>query len=243
MSQKFNNAQNYEDDNLADDEKRLEASLRAALYRQNCPTTMELGEYQLGLLAEPDAIRLKAHLDSCPHCQAELNRLSDFLAEEAANFLPTSADEAPNWTRGDGFEWRYLKEAGRVVIRLVEEVLNTITFNLQQGLQPATGQLVLGGLRGRQSLFEMTLKEAIEDFEAVITVEASRQDPTHCAITVEVNIPSRKGWPNLADTEVKLMQNKLILATQTTNAFGRTVFKDIAMDELTKLSFEITPGR
>jgi hypothetical protein len=156
---------------------------------------------------------------------------------------PTSTEVGASWIRGEGFEWQYLKEAKRVIVRLVEEALNTASLNLQQGLQPATRPLALGSLRGHQSLFEMVLKEEIEDFEAVIIVDMSRKDTTHCTITVEVNIPSRGGWPNLADTEVKLKQNELILATQLTNAYGRAVFKEITIAELTKLNFEIIPSR
>ena len=244
MSQKLNNAQNHEDDISADNEQGLEANLRAALYRHDCPTTMELGEYQLGFLVEPEALRVKAHLGDCPHCQAEFSRLIEFLAVETVVSAPTSAEAGAGagWKRGDGFEWQHLKEAGQVIIRLIGEALNTATLNLPQGLQPAADRPAFGRLRGSQPLFEVALREEIDDFEAVIIVDTSRKDPTHCAITVEVNILSRGGWPNLANTEVKLKQNEVVLATQVTNAYGRTVFSNITTDELTKLNFEITPS-
>jgi len=225
------------------DEETLEAGLQAALYRRDCPETIELSEYQLGLLAEAKVASLKTHINRCPHCQAELDRLAEFLAEEAGMVPAPLVGDRSRWTQGNGFEWRQFKEAGRIVFRFMEEALNNAILNLQQGIQPSADQAVYGGLRSSHlTLFEVALKEDQEDFEAVITIDINRHDPNHCTITVDVNIPSRGGWPNLANTEVILKQNDIIVATQSTNAFGKAVFERIATAELAKLSFEITPN-
>lgn len=241
MSQISNDEQNKEEDILGHDEHTLEVNLRAALHRQDCPPTMVLGEYQLGLLAESQAARLKAHLDRCPYCQAELTQLTDFLITETT--APALMAEEAAWTQGDGFEWQYLPQAGRVIIRLVGEALDAAAHHLQQRWSPPSGRLAPGGVRGSQPLLEMTLSQGIDDFEAVISVATRLKDPTQCNITIKVNIPSRGGWPNLAGTEVILKREGTTIATQATNAFGQVVFKEITPAELTKLSFEITPGR
>ena len=60
-------------------------------------------------------------------------------------------------------------------------------------------------------------------------------------VIVEVSIPSRGGWPNLADTNVTLKRDDLELETQLTDAFGKAVFEGICTDDLAHLVFEIKP--
>ena len=56
--------------------------VKGQLYRAQCPSSQTLGEYQLGLLAKEEATTIRDHLSSCPHCQAELERLQAYLATE-----------------------------------------------------------------------------------------------------------------------------------------------------------------
>lgn len=63
------------------DDATLNNALRASLYRRTCPTTMALGDYHLGLLAADEQTYIRNHLARCPHCQAELSRLAEFLAK------------------------------------------------------------------------------------------------------------------------------------------------------------------
>lgn len=241
MSKQRNDSLN-DGDLLPDDEATWEAKVRLALHRQDCPETMELGKYQFGLLVETDQARLTAHLEQCPYCQAELARLAEFLAEEEGVFPSIPAVEDSTWTRRKGVEWQFLKETGHVLFRLAEETLHQITFNLQQALQPPTGRLVYGPPRGQFRLFETTLKEEVEDFEAIIAFDTNWADPKHCALTVAVDIPSRGGWPHLGGTEIILKQNEAIIGTKITNSFGQTVFEGIATDSLGQLTLEIIPG-
>jgi hypothetical protein len=243
MAQHPDNIQGHDNDELMGSEKIWDAYLLAALYRQDCPDTMTLSQYQLGLLTASEAAQLTVHLDRCPDCQVELNRLIEFLAQESPVAVSVSAEEAANWAQANGFEWRHLKKTGQVFIRLMAERLDAALTNLQQGLQPPGSQVALGGLRGKsdQRLLELALREGPEDFEAVITVDTNWRDPRHCTVMVEVNIPSRGGWPYLHGTEVALKQAEVDIARQTTNAFGRTVFEGIAIADLMKFSFEITP--
>src|SRR5687767_4040118 len=152
------------------DDKTLAAKLRANFYRRDCPDTMVLGEYQLGLLDEAEQSRLRAHLGRCPHCQAEFERLVEFLTEEALPARPSpSAEEAP-WTQELSFKWR-LGEAGQVIIHFLSEVL-TQTFS-NSGQLP-TGRLAYatarrGGEQSTRILGQLSLGEPGHDLEVTIT--------------------------------------------------------------------------
>ncbi|HET8629404.1 MAG TPA: zf-HC2 domain-containing protein [Thermomicrobiales bacterium] len=58
--------------------------LRRRLYRFDCPSPQELGDYELGLLPPAERTRVAAHVVACPHCADELRTLRDFLAGEPA---------------------------------------------------------------------------------------------------------------------------------------------------------------
>ncbi len=223
----------------------LEATLRTVLYRQDCPEVMVLGEYQLGLLAEVEAAHLAAHLERCPHCQAELARLADFLAEDASLAAPAAPGEETSWQQGEGFRWRQFKETGQLVIQIVGEALDKASRYVNQGPPRLADQLAYGGLRSEdpaRSLGQLALTEGVEDLEIIIMAESMRRQANQCTITVHVNIPSRGGWPNLAGTEVTLKRKEEKLTTHRTNAHGQTVFEGIPTTEFAHLSFEIIPA-
>jgi hypothetical protein len=60
--------------------ERFHAQVRAGLYRGRCPSTLELGEYQLHLIAEDRSFEIKNHLQGCPDCVQELDQLAGYLA-------------------------------------------------------------------------------------------------------------------------------------------------------------------
>src|SRR6476619_5406343 len=57
----------------------LQNDLRKQLYRINCPTPMEIGDYHLGLLPAPQALVVAQHVRECPFCRREVAELEDFL--------------------------------------------------------------------------------------------------------------------------------------------------------------------
>lgn len=67
---------------------RLMGRMTVMLYRLDCPTSLELGEYQLGLLPEVNRSATAAHLTECPHCRAEIMQLQGFLADTAPELQP-----------------------------------------------------------------------------------------------------------------------------------------------------------
>lgn len=52
--------------------RQEEQSLRRALFRADCPSTLTLGEWQFGMMEGDGARRVQSHIATCPHCAAEL---------------------------------------------------------------------------------------------------------------------------------------------------------------------------
>jgi hypothetical protein len=225
------------------DDKTLAAKLRSNLYRRDCPDTMVLGEYQLGLLDEAEQNRLHAHLARCPHCQAEFDRLVEFLTEEALPASPSPAAEEVPWTQDLGFKWR-LGEARQVIIHFLSEVLSQTFSNSRQ--LPAGRLAYATARRGAEQstriLGQLSLVELGHDLEVTIAAETKPDTSTTCTIIVEVDIPSRGGWPHLAKTEVTLKRKETTLAIRTTDTFGKAIFEGITSAELPLLIFTITPA-
>lgn len=59
----------------------LQNRLRARWYRSTCPSSMELGDYHLGLLPASQTLVVAQHVRECPHCRREIAELEEFLAE------------------------------------------------------------------------------------------------------------------------------------------------------------------
>ena len=180
------------------------------------------------------------HLETCPHCSAAYVELKELLKlssggcgrEPARSPVPDlsflGSDEDPL-----ARAWR-LDDLGRLIVAFSAELLRT--------LQPpayATAGLKSAGAPG--TLFQLALKESIEDLEVSILADEERGDPSLCTLSVRVNIPSRGGWPHLAGTEVSLRQDERKIDVQWTDAHGEAVFERIAVDRLPHLVFEITP--
>ena len=73
----------------ADQWSRLQNRLRARLYRINCPSPMDLGDYHLRLLPASQTLVVAQHVRECPLCAKELDQLETFLKDE------TSASGSP----------------------------------------------------------------------------------------------------------------------------------------------------
>ena len=49
------------------------------LFRANCPTSSELGEYRLNILGVKASRQINRHLDVCIYCPSELEELDEYL--------------------------------------------------------------------------------------------------------------------------------------------------------------------
>jgi hypothetical protein len=61
----------------------LRSGLKKQLYRMNCPTPMELGDFHLGYLRDPQWLVVKQHVRECVLCRRELAEMEEFLEETA----------------------------------------------------------------------------------------------------------------------------------------------------------------
>ena len=179
------------------------------------------------------------HLKTCPHCSdayATLSELTAFAFGEKGSEPPRyPAPNLPFMTQDHQQPWR-LDDLGRLIIQFSADLIAS--------WQPSAPTTAATGLRSEQStqmLGQYSLKTSDVDFEVTLTAETEPNAPTQCKIITEVNIPSRGGWPNLADTEVVLKRNAEELSRQMTDAFGKAIFTDVAVDDLPALVFEIVP--
>ena len=59
----------------------LQNRLKKQLYRTHCPTSMELGDYHLGYLPDPQKLVVAQHVRECVLCRRELAEMEEFLEE------------------------------------------------------------------------------------------------------------------------------------------------------------------
>jgi hypothetical protein len=74
--------------NRADALARLQNGLTARLYRITCPSPLELGEYHLRILPSPQMLVIAQHVRACPHCEAEVEQLENFLQDLTIDMKP-----------------------------------------------------------------------------------------------------------------------------------------------------------
>ncbi len=75
----------------------LEEKITAQLYRLDCPSPDELGEYHLHLLSREQTATVRNHLRLCPHCTQELAQLQHFLADLAPDLQFTFRERLQVW--------------------------------------------------------------------------------------------------------------------------------------------------
>lgn len=60
----------------------LQNSWKKQLYRVTCPTSMELGDFHLGFLPDPQKMVVAQHVRECPLCRREVAELEGFLGAQ-----------------------------------------------------------------------------------------------------------------------------------------------------------------
>ncbi|MGQ0602782.1 MAG: anti-sigma factor family protein, partial [Anaerolineales bacterium] len=74
-----------------------------SLYRFDCLTPQEIGEFHLGLIPPSARTQFEQHLQGCPHCQTELAALRRFMETEAIRPFaapePSLADKVGGWVQ------------------------------------------------------------------------------------------------------------------------------------------------
>lgn len=134
-----------------------ERHLRASLYRSQCPPSLTLSEYHVGFLSAAETRTIDRHLQQCPHCRHELQRLTAYLTA-----VSPTLDLEPVPT---------LWERSRILVaRLVEELPNLSALT---GLPP-NGALAAAGLRGDVG---DQLVYTVDNIQVIIDVQTDVQHP------------------------------------------------------------------
>lgn len=201
---------------------------------------------QIGCGEEARWQPVAAHLASCPHCaaaQADLEALLGLAfgerimtrvqtpAPDLAFLRPTSAPPpAPR-------PWR-LDELGRLIVELTDALLEAVQAPPRQ---PA---YALAGLKSDApgTLFTLPIPVPEADLDVTIQAARARAAPDRCTLYVQVDIPSRGGWPHLAGTEVTLVQPEGDPLQEWTDAYGEAVFEGVPVEKLGGLVIEVMPG-
>jgi hypothetical protein len=131
---------------------RVQNRLVAQLYRLECPETIELGEYHLGMLSREQTRAIEQHLRVCPHCSREIAELREQLAEEQPGENST-----------------LLARIDVLVARLVSSAAGASGFE-HAGKVPALG------VRGKNE--ETYIYEA-DGFQVVIDIQEDGEHPGH----------------------------------------------------------------
>lgn len=196
------------------------------------------------LAGQPASARfpaVAAHIDRCAACQQAHHELQALLrldrsGELAAppvlpsfdfSYLPPlpARPAAPPAAR----PW-LLDELGRLVIRWTADLLASL-----QG--PAIQPTLLKSGASAGLRYELT--DAVDDLAVRIEAEPQRSNPQRWTVEVEVDIPSRGGWPHLAGNVVTLRRGAELIDKQETDSFGKALFDGVPAADLPQLVFEI----
>ena len=177
--------------------------------------------------------------------------LKEFLAWEAQGALrppprpprfdfsylpaPTPVVE-PTTAAQPQLSW-YWAQLGYLVVELSDAVQRLLP---PPQLQPAYSFVRTG--QGAQNEVHFTLENQLADLNLRLTIAREPATGDQCQVIVEAEIPSRGGWPNLADTIVNLKAADTVVQSCLTDAFGKAVFPTVALSQLPALQVEVIPG-
>jgi hypothetical protein len=228
---------------------RRSASNLATALRLDAEDTLSCAEVgprlpEFSLADQSDAAwaDLRLHLAMCGHCAIEYLELRalERLAEEDPVPVAQLAgkprlDFLPHHQQAARPAWR-IDELGRLIVAFSREVLAAMLANA-----PAPPALAVKTAPHTRPVGRLTLGGAPEDLEVRITIDEREDEPGSCALTVEVHVPSRQGWPNLAGSEVRAAIPGRDELVRLTDAFGRVAITPLTRDEVASLTLTIAP--
>ncbi len=135
----------------------LQNRLVTHLYRAECPSSLELGEYHLNLLPADRVSTIDLHLTTCLHCAREIQTLQTFLADLDS----ASAPVAQPMPSGASF--------GSQLKRFIAQWVKPSSTSDASGMNPA-----LAGLRGERA--EQQAYE-VDGIHIVIEVQTDPERP------------------------------------------------------------------
>ncbi|MCL4863968.1 MAG: hypothetical protein KJZ93_31460 [Caldilineaceae bacterium] len=190
---------------------------------------------------------VEQHLARCPACADAYRELMELTTLAYAANLPTpkrlpTFDFAALEQRASSVTHKpyWWDEFGRMILQFSADLLASWQ---PPALAPAYSGLKAG--EETPALTQFTIEEHEQDLIVTVTIRAEGDEGENagrCAIEVAVEIPSRGGWPNLADIPVMLKRGDEPLARSFTDAFGKAQFDGIARGDLPQLSIEVDPN-
>lgn len=225
-------------------------SILRALFEEEALPTPDCGPCQDQLAAYIDAElsgsdaaatfpSVFAHLVECATCSAAYDELAALLALEHSGKLaapPVTAKfnftflPAPAAQPTSPF-WR-LDSLGRLIVQFSEELVRSL-----QG--PALQPSYLKG--DAPQPLTIAVDDEVDDLAVRISAEPARRNVQLYGVEVDVDIPSRGGWPNLAGSVVTLSIEDAEFDRQETDAFGKALFENVPADALPGLIFTVAP--
>ncbi|MEZ4707633.1 MAG: hypothetical protein R3A44_10525 [Caldilineaceae bacterium] len=201
--------------------------------------------------------QLHAALDTCETCRTAYLELKHLLQLEQAGELREPS-------RPGKFDFSYLKSAvstnGKpsaalfhlTMPILAERTVDDVTWRLTElrrmvvtfseefvaALQPKSLQYATLKSAGDE-LFRVDSADMADDLNVTVSARAKRRDADQYVVSVDAQIPSRGGWPNLAGTNVTLLVDGQAVATRQTDAFGKAVFDAVARNDLGRMEIAV----
>lgn len=119
----------------------MEHKLIRKLYRFDCPPSLVLGEYQLGLLDGPTVAQVKSHLSNCELCHAEVVSLTTFLTQES---LPAELSPVGVQSTATTYDHRLVQDARRVWERIQAQAQESVRRVIASLLPPPPRPVLRG---------------------------------------------------------------------------------------------------
>lgn len=186
---------------------------------------------------------LKQALDECENCHTAYLELKELLQLVQKDELVEPAAPAT-------FDFSYLKRATAAPppISTWEQSINHVTWRLLnlkklvvslsddfiQSLQTPSLQATTLKSVG-DDLFQLVSPAMAPDMAVTISARAKRRQPDRYVIGIDVQIPSRGGWPNLGGSSVTLLVDGQAVETRETDAFGKVLFDGVGHADLAQV--------
>lgn len=178
----------------------LQQGLTRRLYRATCPTSLELGEYHLGLLSPSRTRAIIDHLAMCPLCAEELAKLGTFLSQPDPRREPSLVQKA----------------TGQVKVTIARLLSGPAWSGALggQGLAPA-----LAGIRGDE---ERPLIFEAGDIQIVLEVQSDVMEPESRSMLGLIT-----GLEPAHNVAAHLWQDNQYLSTAAVDDLGSFLFEGI----------------
>ncbi|MEA3334466.1 MAG: hypothetical protein U9R25_01050 [Chloroflexota bacterium] len=174
--------------------------LEGILFRAECPSSIELGEFHASLLPANQAAEISTHVASCPHCALELVQLERFL-------IDTEPREQSDFVGP-------IKERVQVLIA-------KLAGNLSQGLQSPAFAPAFAGVRGAGDT--PMVYDVTGEMQIVLDLQASGESPGSLDV---LGLVTGLGQP--VETQAHLWQEGQWIAAANVDDLGNFLFASVS---------------